>query len=134
MTLTLAAITVGNGRDITIEADDFLRFNLKEIEAEAGSQLTINLVNTGKIPSLQHNFVLLAAEMDPARFGNAAMNAQAEGFIPANLKDSVIAHTAMAEAGQKVSTTFTVPDQGTYVYICSYPGHYSVSRGKLVVR
>ena len=118
----------------TIQADDFLRFSPTEIEAQAGSQLTIFLVNKGKMPSLEHNFVLLAADMDPARFGNAAMNAQADGYIPPSLKDSVVAATPMAAAGQSVSTTFTVPAKGSYVYICSYPGHYSVSRGKLTAR
>jgi len=134
ITLAFTALLAGAPKTVTIEADDFLRFNLQEIEAESGSQLTVTLVNSGKIPNLQHNFVLLSPEMDPARFGNAAMSAQDEGYIPAALKDSVIANTAMAAAGQRVPTSFTVPAPGSYVYICSYPGHYSVSRGKLVVR
>ena len=132
--LTLAAFGPLPQKTVTIEADDFLRFSQAEIEAQSGTQLTVTLVNKGKMPNLQHNFVLLAPDMDPARFGNAAMSAQDDGYIPTSLRDSVIANTRMAASGQSVSTTFTVPGKGAYVYICSYPGHYTVSRGKLIAK
>ena len=50
------------------------------------------------------------------------------------MRESVIAHTALAGPGQTVSTLVKVPAvKGRYPYICSYSGHASVSKGVLIV-
>ena len=118
---------------VRLEADDMLRFNLQQFEARQGDELTLVLVNTGKIPSLRHNFVLLKPGTNTALFGNAAMNAESSEFIPPNMESSVIARTRLAGPGQEQKVTFVVPAKGSYEYICSAPGHYSISKGRLLV-
>jgi azurin len=40
----------------------------------------------------------------------------------------------MLEAGQKEALTVTAPAQeGTYDYVCTFPGHWAVMQGKLIV-
>ena len=129
--LCLTALAAAWQQTLRIEADDLMRFKPTRLTATAGSDLTVELVNTGRIQSLQHNFVLLAQGTDIARFGNAAMNAKANGYIPKGMKDQVIAYTGLVAPGQSAKVTFKVPGPGTYTYICSYPGHFSSSKGTL---
>lgn len=117
---------------IHLTCDDLLRFNPTTIQVKAGEVITIRLHNSGKIPSLMHNFVLLKENTMIARFGNAAMQSADEGYIPSSEQASVIAHTAMTHSGKQTEVTFKVPEPGTYTFICSYPGHYSISQGKLI--
>ena len=35
--------------------------------------------------------------------------------------------------GESSSVTFPAPEKGTYDYICTFPGHYAIMRGILVV-
>ncbi|MDJ0839721.1 MAG: plastocyanin/azurin family copper-binding protein [Acidobacteriota bacterium] len=128
----IAAVFAGPWQQtIRIEADDLMRIKPTRISAKSGSKVVLELKNTGRIQSLQHNWVLLAADTDVTGFGNAAMNAKSTGYIPASMKDKVIAHTSLVSAGQSTTVTFTVPAKGTYTYICSFPGHYSAGRGTL---
>ncbi len=128
-----AGVFAGAPRVVTIECDDLLRFSQTIIKVKAGEEITIQLKNTGKLPRLQHNFVLLKQGTNLALFGNEAMKAKDEDYIPPRMKDQIIAHTSMIAAGQTAAVTFTAPARGVYDYICSFPGHHSVSKGKLVV-
>ncbi len=134
MALFLAPLLAPQTQTVTLKADDFLRFKPSQIRAKAGSELVIILKNTGTVSSLQHNFVLLTKGSDPNRFGNAAMDKKDVGYIPPNLKEQVIAHTSLVASGKTEQVSFTVPsEKGNYAYLCSYPGHFSVSKGTLVV-
>jgi len=85
---------------------------------------------------MAHNFVLLTADASPVEFVNAAMNARDTDFIPAAMKDKIIANTELAGPGETVEVSFTAPTKpGTYEYLCSFPGHYQVGmKGQLVVK
>jgi len=121
-------------RTVTLKADDFLRFKPNRITAQSGSELVIVLENTGTVSGLEHNFVLLTKGSDPNRFGNAAMSQKANDYIPPLLKEQIVAHTSLVAAGKTTQVSFTVPsEKGSYAYLCSYPGHFSVSKGVLVV-
>ena len=67
-------------------------------------------------------------------FGNKAMMAKDTDYIPAELKGSVIAHTKTLGGGESDSIEFAAPAPGTYDYICSFPGHSSLMKGKLIVQ
>ena len=127
------SMSAGEPQTIVIEADDLLRFNMTTIHVKSGGSMTLVFKNTGKIPSMQHNFVLLKAGADAARFGNAAMNAKQDEFIPKAFQDQVVVHSRLLQGGQSETLTFAVPPKGTYSFLCSYPGHFSVSKGTLIV-
>ena len=54
-------------------------------------------------------------------------------YIPAKSSE-IIAHTAMIGGGETTEIEFVAPEPGVYDYICSFPGHYAMMRGKLIVK
>lgn len=123
---------LAQNQTVDLSCNDLSRFNITEIRAKAGSNLTINFKNSGRLPSISHNVVVLQQGTNVDAFGNAAMNAKASDYIPDSYRDRIIAHTKMLAAGQSESLTFKVPPAGRYTFICSYPGHHSISRGTLI--
>jgi hypothetical protein len=77
---------------------------------------------------VNHNFVLLAPTISPTAFAVRAAESLGHGSqVPESLADRVIAGTAVAAAGETVTTTFRTPRRpGRYVYLCSVPGQCGV--------
>ncbi|HET7371180.1 MAG TPA: plastocyanin/azurin family copper-binding protein [Gammaproteobacteria bacterium] len=125
-------------RTIKIIAQDSLRFSVEEIIAEPGETLTIKLVNNTKLPAMamSHNFVLLKNSADPHAFDQAAAQAADHDYIPKSKAGEIIAHTSLVAGGESDSVTFKVPSKpGTYLYICTFPGHFAAGmKGSLVVK
>jgi azurin len=120
---------------IGLTGDDMMQYNIKEMKVKAGQELTINLRHIGKmdIKVMGHNFVLLKQGVSIPEFSiKAAEAGEASDWIPEDGKD-VIVHTKMIGGGQSTSITFTVPEAGTYDYICSFPGHSAIMKGKFIV-
>jgi azurin len=86
--------------------------------------------------AMARNFVLLKAGVNPQDVATAAMTARETDFIPASMKDKIIANTGLAGGGETVEVTFKAPMKpGTYPYLCTFPGHYAVGmKGELVVK
>jgi azurin len=124
-------------RTVEIVGTEDMKFSMTTIAAKPGEQLRIRLTAKGAMPkiAMAHNFVLLAKAADPTAFATAAMNARATDFIPADKKADIVAHTALAGAGETVEVTFKVPAAGTYTLICSFPGHFQAGmKGTLTVK
>jgi azurin len=113
--------------------EDGLAYDVVEIRARAGSQITIEYVNnSGGMP---HNIVFVNGESDIQPVGIAALQAAENEYIPQNELHRIFAYTAMAGPGETVSVTILVPEEpGIYPYICTYPGHFTVMQGRLIVR
>ena len=137
--ITIAGLLTGaallNAGEVTIElgGNDMMQFDKTELRVPAGSTVNLTLNHTGKLPkaAMGHNFVLLKAGTDVAAFAMKAVAAVATEYIPEG--DAVIAHTALIGGGESTSVSFTAPEAGTYDYICSFPGHFAIMRGKLIV-
>ena len=124
-------------KKVLIHANDQMKYDVTSIEATAGQKVTVTLASNGQLPkvAMAHNFVLLKAGTDVNAFATAAMTHQAEGYMPPELADKVIASTALAGPGESQSVTFTAPAAGTYDYICTFPGHAMTGmRGTLTVK
>jgi azurin len=138
--MPLAGQTKATPRTIDIKATDDLKFSVTNIAAKAGETLRVRLHIISKMPkiAMSHNFVLFNAgttEKQQADFAAAGMTKGAVTYIPPNMKNLVLANTAMGGAGEVVEVTFTVPKAGTYPYICSFLGHYlSGMKGTLVAK
>lgn len=119
---------------ITIEGSDQMKYNLTQLKAKAGQKVMLHLKHTGKMPiqAMGHNWVLLQKDTDITTFANLASRAQSNGYVPVGSK-SVIAATKLIGGGQETSITFTAPAKGTYDFICSFPGHYGIMKGKFIV-
>lgn len=116
---------------VTIQADDKMRFDVTAFEAKPGQKISVTLKNVGTTPkfSMGHNFVLLdrtinTGNVQSAFLDKASMEA-AHDYVPQGDK-TVIAHTKLLGPNETDSVTFTAPYvPGEYLYLCSFPGHYS---------
>ena len=133
-----AAAAAKGVRTVEIVGTEDMKYSMTTIAAKPGEQIRIRLVAKGAMPkiAMAHNFVLLNKKASPVDFVTAAMQARATDFIPAEKKADVIAHTALAGAGETVEVTFKVPAAaGDYPYLCSFPGHFQAGmRGTLTVK
>lgn len=124
-----------NEASLTIEGDDQMQFDKKEMTVKAGAEVTLTLKHTGKMPveTMGHNWVLLKQGTGIAEFAEGAATAGLDGdYIPADAS-AVIAHTKTIGGGEETTITFTAPEAGTYEYICSFPGHWAMMKGTLIV-
>ena len=56
-----------------------------------------------------------------------------EIVVPANWKGKdIIAHTDLIGGGESATVEFTVTEAGTYDFLCSFPGHSAIMKGKLI--
>ena len=124
-----------NSVNIGLTGNDMMQYSTKELKVKAGSEVTLTFRHIGKmdLKVMGHNFVLLKPDVNISSFSLEAANAgEAENWIPNDGKD-VIAHTKMLGGGQSTSITFTAPAIGVYDFICSFPGHSGIMRGKFIV-
>ena len=130
----MESTTMAQDGEIILESTDQMTFGTTEIKVKEGQKITLTLKHVGKMPAsvMGHNFVLLKQGTDLQSFATEAMNAKNTDYVPEGSKD-VIASTKVIGGGESTTITFDAPAKGTYDYICSFPGHYSIMKGKLIV-
>ena len=117
-------------KTVEIQADDKMRFDVTAFEAKPGQKISVTLKNVGTTPkfSMGHNFVLLDRGVNTenvTKFLDAASTEAAHDYVPPGSKE-VLAHTKLLGPNETETITFTAPFiPGEYLYICSFPGHYS---------
>ena len=114
-----------------------MKYDPKEITVPSScKQFSITLKHNGKMPAaaMGHN-VVIAKTADVDAVAKEGAGAAATNYV----KDGdtrVIAHTKVVGGGEKDSVTFktdVLEAGGDYDFFCSFPGHYAVMRGKVVV-
>lgn len=111
-----------------------MKYEQTEFTVPAGEEITITFENTATSPAMEHNVVVLSSNDDAVvdRVGQAAMGAADSEYVPDD--EAILAATDMAAPGETVFVTFTAPSEpGTYRYICTFPGHYTVMQGTMTV-
>ena len=119
----------------SINGTDQMTFDVKEIRVKPGQRVNVTLHHSGSLPktAMGHNFVLLKKGVDLPTFAEKAMEAADNQYIPKGSKD-IIAYTDLIGGGETTSVSFEAPTEaGTYEYICSFPGHYAMMKGSLIV-
>lgn len=123
-----------NSVNLALAGNDLMKFDKNEFSVKAGQEVTLTFRHTGKIGKkvMGHNFVLLKEGTSVPEFSaKAAAAGEAKDWI-AN-EDQIIAHTKMIGGGETTKITFTAPAAGTYDFICSFPGHSGLMKGKFIV-
>lgn len=117
----------------TVEGNDQMKFDTELIRVKAGETVELTLKNVGSLPkeSMGHNFVILKPTVDVATFGGESASAADNEYIPKSSLSSVVAHTKLLGPGEEDKITFTL-EKGVYNYICSFPGHFGMMKGKIV--
>lgn len=124
-----------NEATLSIEGNDQMQYNKKELTVKAGASVTLTLKHTGTMAAetMGHNWVLLKQGTDVATFATAAVDAGMDNnYVPAASSD-VIAFTKVIGGGESTTLEFTAPAAGSYEFICSFPGHWAMMRGTLIV-
>ena len=118
---------------IVLNSYDNMMYDKKTIEVKYGKNIMLTLNHKGKIGKefMGHNFVLLKKGVNIDEFAKKATLAKSNDYIPNS--DETIAFTKMLGGGESTTISFMAPEAGTYTYICSFPGHYMIMRGELIV-
>lgn len=131
-----SGVTEENGVTIVqLGANDQMQFDKNEIRAKAGQKVRLTLTHTGKmdIKAMGHNFVLIQEGVDIAFFAQAALKATDNEYIPKSESKIILAHTKLLGGGESDTIEFTVEEAGVYPFLCTFPGHWGVMQGKLIV-
>ena len=120
--------------NVTMTTSDRMKFNLKKITVKAGQKIKLTLSHTGKLDKriMGHNVVFLKQGVKMSTFASKAAAAKGNDYIPEGTT-AVIANTKMLGGGETTTIEFIAPAAGTYDYICSFPAHYAMMKGKLIV-
>jgi len=113
---------------------NLMQFAPKEVRVKTGAKVRIIFEN----PDLmQHNLVLVAIGADE-EIGTLAdqmatkPDALAKNYLPDSNK--ILHATPLVNPNGRAELNFTAPAQpGRYPYLCTFPGHWMVMRGALIV-
>ena len=128
---TVQSNTMSN--NVILNSNDQMKFDKKIIRVNSNQKITLTLNHNGRFPasSMGHNFVLIKKDVDVNEYALRAAGARNSEYIPEG--DNEIAYTKMLGGGESDTITFDAPEPGTYVFICSFPGHYQLMMGEFIV-
>lgn len=121
-------------RKITLRTSTNLAYETREFRVKAGEMVEFTLENPDVVP---HNWALLKpdTEQQVGELANrmiADPEAMSRQYVPAS--DAVLAYTDVVEPKQSFTIFFQAPSEpGRYPYMCTFPGHWMVMRGWMIV-
>jgi putative heme-binding domain-containing protein len=119
---------------LNIEAGKNLTYSTRALRAKAGESVELTFTNPDVVP---HNWVLvrpdsLATVGELANKLIADPEAVLHQYVPKT--DDVLIYTDIVPAGQSTTIYFQAPaKKGRYPYLCTFPGHWMVMNGELIV-
>ena len=124
---------------VSISGNDQMQFSVKEFEVKAGEQIELEFKNEGTLPKIAmgHNIVILKEGVSAIAFGGKALQAgaNATNALPDSVKSDVIAHSQLLGPGEIEIVKFKAPtNPGIHQFVCTFPGHYAMMRGVMVVK
>lgn len=127
------AITT-SANTLEIESTDQMQYSTNELKAGVGTiKLTLQHTGTMDKAVMGHNLIILKPGTDIAAFTQKAALAKATDYIPESEKGNIIAHTRLLGGGESDTIEFSISEPGTYDFLCSFPGHAALMKGKLFV-
>ena len=122
---------------VAVGSNDAMQFDTAEIKLAGDcTQVELTLRHAGKMPvtAMGHNWVLAkTADFRPLAIAGQRASA-ADGYLPKG-DARIIAHTKLIGGGESTTVTFAtgkLRKGGDYTFFCSFPGHWSLMKGKLV--
>ncbi len=125
---------IPGARSVRIEAGKNLTYLPRSINVRQGEAIKLTFSNPDVVP---HNWALirpgtLATVGDLANKIIAEPDALARRYIPRTA--DVLAHTDIAEPQGQSVIYFKAPDRpGRYPFLCTFPGHWMVMNGEMIV-
>jgi putative heme-binding domain-containing protein len=125
---------IASARSINLEAGKNLSFVPRTLTARPGEPIRLTFSNPDVVP---HNWALIRPGA-LARFGDlvnkivAEPDAVVRQYIPRS--GDLIAYTDIVGPQEQFSIFFRAPgEKGRYPFLCTFPGHWMVMNGELVV-
>ncbi|QEG39668.1 DUF6797 domain-containing protein [Roseimaritima ulvae] len=125
---------IAGARAVELKTGTNLTYQTKILQARAAEPLALTLVNPDVVP---HNWALVR----PGRLQKvgelanqliADPQAFARHYIPNS--DDVLQYTDVVGPGQSQTIYFRAPSEpGRYPFLCTFPGHWMVMNGELIV-
>jgi putative heme-binding domain-containing protein len=119
---------------VTIEAGTNLSFDTRSFRVPAGAVVSLTFGNPDVVP---HNWALVRPD-SLSRVGalaNALVSepdAAARQYIPRS--DDVLVYTDLVYPQERATIHFRAPrEPGRYPYLCTFPGHWMVMNGVMIV-
>lgn len=125
---------------LTVTGNDMMQFDQKQLEVKVGQQVKVTFKNVGSLPkaAMGHNFVVLRKGVTLEQFTPKVMAPKGtpeNDYLPADAKGDVLAATKILGPGESETIEFTAPGMaGELVYVCTFPGHFAVMNGKILVK
>lgn len=133
-----AAPTAGKTCKLELSSNDAMQYDRKELRIAADCRnIELRFRHTGRLPAqaMGHNWVLTrtsdARAVDSAGIAAGFRN----NHVPTGDK-RVIAASRIIAGGQSITITFSAASLvrgGDYTFFCSFPGHFGIMKGKLIV-
>lgn len=123
---------------VTVEANDQMQYDMREITVDSSCEsfsLTLKHVGTLAVNIMGHNWVLTKTP-DYQAVATAGASAGAPEYLPEN-DARVLAATEMLGGGEETTISFDpsmLEAGGDYTYVCTFPGHFALMNGKLIVK
>ena len=120
---------------LEITGTDSMTYDKKELAVPATcKEVTLTLHHSGQLPAaaMGHDWVLVNTP-DLAAVANDGMGAGAANNYVKTGDKRVLAHTKIIGGGQSDTTTFStaaLKAGGDYSFLCTFPGHNALMRGK----
>ncbi|KLU05617.1 Glucose dehydrogenase, PQQ-dependent [Rhodopirellula islandica] len=125
---------IPNAKAIELKTGTNLTYQTKIIRVKAGEPLAFTLVNPDVVP---HNWALVrpGALQEVGELANqliADPEAFARHYIPDT--EDVLVATDVVGPGESQTVHFRAPSQpGRYPFLCTFPGHWMVMNGEMIV-
>ena len=120
---------------IELDAIAGLQYAQKELRVKAGAKVALTFRNLD--PSMPHNVVVVEPDR-LSSIGEESMKLAAspkgvdKHYVPED--KGVIALSPVLQSGNSYVIYFRSPRKpGSYPYLCTFPGHWQVMQGKLIV-
>jgi putative heme-binding domain-containing protein len=125
---------IRGARAIMIEAGKNLSYSVRSFAVKAGEPIGLTLINPDAVP---HNWALVkpgatAAVGDLINKFIAEPDAAQRQYIPRT--EQVLAYTDIVPPQDQFTIFFRAPSApGRYPYLCTFPGHWMVMNGEMIV-
>ncbi len=125
---------IGGTKNITIKTGSNLSYQTKTVRVKAGQAIEFTLMNPDVVP---HNWVLvqpgaLRTVGEKSNYLIADPDGIAKQYVPKT--PEVIAYTNIVFPGDEFTIYFRAPKKpGRYPFLCTFPGHWLVMNGEMIV-
>ena len=134
----LATSVFANNCEIKIEGSDMMRYDVAEITLDTSCEQTnISLNHVGKLPinAMGHN-VVIVEEKNLSKITqqiNFSLGVE-KGYLPES--EDIIFISAMVGGGNTTELEMDMSKLDktkSYVFFCSFPGHWALMKGKIKI-